>query len=430
MRYDSAMDPNAMNPAMVAACVARDVAAIFRILLAGGMHQREIAALVRMSQSEVSEILSGRRVMAYDVLVRVADGLGIPRGMMGLAGIEVQEEVDEDVERRKLLAIAGAIMFGTPVFGQPEPLAVRRVLVDPPRRIGMIDVQVYGQTLAQLRALQRQVGGMASREPLAATARAGEQLLKAEAAPEVHRRMRLLVSDVHRLAGWAAGDIGLVDDYRAHIHQALDLAVGSPERIAQVLCTAGSMEKELGDPKYALKLLQLGQMSAADCSDHRVRAVLGGEAVAGYIAFGYPDMAKQELATARSLFADADDSQSVPGFASYGQGHAMWAVGEFQLGNFEAARADIINALAERSVDDVWCNALDTIILATINMRAGEIREGIQQTHRALALVGQVGSRMLEERMMPLADALASRQDSTCRDLARVIRSIKREERP
>ena len=83
MRYDSAMDPNAMNPAMVAACVARDVAAIFRILLAGGMHQREIAALVRMSQSEVSEILSGRRVMAYDVLVRVADGLGIPRGMMG-----------------------------------------------------------------------------------------------------------------------------------------------------------------------------------------------------------------------------------------------------------------------------------------------------------------------------------------------------------
>ncbi|HSL08950.1 MAG TPA: hypothetical protein VK887_13385 [Pseudonocardiaceae bacterium] len=44
------MDPNAMNPAMFAACVARDVAAIFRILLAGGMHQREIAALVRMSQ--------------------------------------------------------------------------------------------------------------------------------------------------------------------------------------------------------------------------------------------------------------------------------------------------------------------------------------------------------------------------------------------
>lgn len=63
--------------------------------------------------------------MGYDVLVRIAQGLGIPRAVMGLAGIEVEaesEEVDEDVERRKLLAIAGAIMFGAPLFGDPEPL--------------------------------------------------------------------------------------------------------------------------------------------------------------------------------------------------------------------------------------------------------------------------------------------------------------------
>jgi hypothetical protein len=33
-----------------------------------------------MSQSEVSEIFSGRQVQSYDVLVRVADGLEIPRG--------------------------------------------------------------------------------------------------------------------------------------------------------------------------------------------------------------------------------------------------------------------------------------------------------------------------------------------------------------
>ena len=37
------------------------------------------------SQSEVSEILKGRQVMAYDVLTRIADGLGVPRGYMGLA---------------------------------------------------------------------------------------------------------------------------------------------------------------------------------------------------------------------------------------------------------------------------------------------------------------------------------------------------------
>jgi plasmid maintenance system antidote protein VapI len=424
------VDPDNMSRAMREACARHDIRAIFRFLIDGGMTQRELAVLVKMNQSEVSAIVAGRRVLAYDVLIRIADGLGIPRGMMGLAmtveveveDVENEQEVDEYVERRKLLAMAGAILFGAPALDEMEPLIVRRVRIDPPRRVGMTDVKIYRETLAQLQDLQQQVGGMACREPLVVTAWAGEQLLKAKAVPEVHRRLRLVVSDAHRSAGWAAGDVGLIDDYRAHTHQALDLAAGSPERIAQVLCTAGSMEKELGDPKYALKLLQLGQVSAADCSDPRIRGVLGGEAVAGYIAFGRPDMAKQELATARGLFADADDSKAVPGFKAYGNGHAMWAVNEFLLGNFEAAHGEIINALQERLVDDVWGNALDTIILALISIQAGEIREGIQQTHRALVLVKQVGSRMLNERMMPLADELENRNDSTCQDLARIVR--------
>jgi len=46
---------------------------------------RRIAELVGQSQSQVSEILAGRQVIFYDVLVRIADGLGIPRGWMGLA---------------------------------------------------------------------------------------------------------------------------------------------------------------------------------------------------------------------------------------------------------------------------------------------------------------------------------------------------------
>ena len=52
---------------------------MFRLVVDGGVTQRELAVLVRMSQSEVSEVLSGRRVLAYDVLVRIAEGLGVPR---------------------------------------------------------------------------------------------------------------------------------------------------------------------------------------------------------------------------------------------------------------------------------------------------------------------------------------------------------------
>lgn len=413
---------------MAEACTSRDISAIFRLLVEGGMTQHQIALLVHMSQSEVWNILHDQRqVQGYDVLVRIADGLGIPRGRMGLAYEEPREEpeVDEDVERRKLLALAGAIMFGVPVFGEPEPLAVRRVLLDPPRRVGMSDVRMYEQTMVELQALQRQVGGLATREPLAATAKAGEQLLAAEATPEVHRRLRYLVSDAHRRAGWAAGDVGLVDDYRAHMHAALDFAAGDPDRVAQVLCTAGAIEKSLGGSEFALKLLQVGQVAAAQSVDPQVRAVLGGETVAGYVTAGRADLAKKELVTARSLFADADITKSLPGFAAYGNGHGVLASAELKLGNFEAARTEILHALRKRPKDDAWCNALDTIILATTNMRAGEVREGVQDTQRAIVLVGRVGSHQLQQRMRPLADELDKRRDSTCRDLARAVRQFR-----
>jgi transcriptional regulator with XRE-family HTH domain len=72
------------SPTGRAALAARDIGAVFRLLTAHEVSQRTIAHLTGMAQSEVSEVLHGRRVRAYDVLVRIAEGLGIPRGWMGL----------------------------------------------------------------------------------------------------------------------------------------------------------------------------------------------------------------------------------------------------------------------------------------------------------------------------------------------------------
>jgi transcriptional regulator with XRE-family HTH domain len=58
---------------------------VFKILQRYGISQRRIAASTGQSQSEISEILKGRRVVSYDVLVRIALGLGVPRGHLGLA---------------------------------------------------------------------------------------------------------------------------------------------------------------------------------------------------------------------------------------------------------------------------------------------------------------------------------------------------------
>jgi len=73
------------QPEMRRALAARDVGAVYRGLRDVGITQRTIAELTGMAQSEVSEIIKGRQVRAYDVLVRIVEGLGIPREFMGLS---------------------------------------------------------------------------------------------------------------------------------------------------------------------------------------------------------------------------------------------------------------------------------------------------------------------------------------------------------
>jgi predicted XRE-type DNA-binding protein len=68
------------RPRMRAALARRDIGEVYRLLGAAGVSQRQIAALTGQNQSEISDINQGRQVQAYDLLVRIADGLGIPRG--------------------------------------------------------------------------------------------------------------------------------------------------------------------------------------------------------------------------------------------------------------------------------------------------------------------------------------------------------------
>jgi hypothetical protein len=75
---------------------ARDIGSVYRLLQRSGVSQRAIAARTGQSQSEISEIIAGhRQVVSYDLLERIALGLGVPRGWMGLA--YEHDQVDEPV---------------------------------------------------------------------------------------------------------------------------------------------------------------------------------------------------------------------------------------------------------------------------------------------------------------------------------------------
>ncbi|MGH3801774.1 MAG: helix-turn-helix domain-containing protein, partial [Pseudonocardiaceae bacterium] len=420
------------EPGMHRALAGR-LSTVYKLLKAAGFSQRLIGALTGQSQSEVSEIINGRQVMAYDVLERIADGLGIPRGDMGLAYDEStsappNEEVDENMKRRALLAAGGMVVLGQPVFGTPDPSALtfRDVITRPPSHIGMPDVEIFEQVTARLGVVDRESGGFAAREMLVAVAQGGEELLTAQCAEPVRQRLLGAVSEAHRLAGWASGDVGLIDQCRWHMHRAMDHAQGQQERLAGVLASAGDMEKHYNAPNDALKLFQIATAGLPVNADPQSGAVLHGLAASAYLTLGHAEHARAALKQSRNLFVEvAEPEAALPFFAFYGPGHGLLAATGAKLADYALAHADVQRALDTRPDYDVRCRALDTIVLATILINSGELRDGINETRRALDLVTVVGSQRVRDRLEPLERALAGRRDSTCQDLARRVRTLR-----
>jgi tetratricopeptide (TPR) repeat protein len=234
------------------------------------------------------------------------------------------------------------------------------------------------------------------------------------------------VSEAHRLAGWASGDVGLIDQCRRHMHRAMDHAQGQPERLAGVLAAAGDMEKHYNAPNDALKFFQLGTAGLSPKADPQSSAVLHGLAASAYLTLGHADHARASLANSRAMFTDVPDpDSSLPFFAFYGPGHGLLAATGAKLVDYDAARTDVRRALDLRPEYDVRCRALDTIVLATILINAGELRDGISETRRALDLVTTVGSQRVRDRLEPLEFALSARRDSTCQDLVQRVRTLR-----
>lgn len=115
------------DPVMRLALAVRDITTVYRLLQKLGYSQQRIAAMTGQSQPEVSAIIHGRQVMAYDVLSRIADGLGVPRGYMGLAS--TPEATQPESGRGAALARTRLAVLGLAVTpGQPPRLSEASVV--------------------------------------------------------------------------------------------------------------------------------------------------------------------------------------------------------------------------------------------------------------------------------------------------------------
>ena len=342
-------------PGMCAALAVRDISTVYRLLTEAGVTQRAIAQATGQSQSEVCEILQGRQVMAYDVLVRIAAGLGVPREVMGLgygayAGGTVEEpgeEAEADMLRRHfshLLALGGAAAFGAAIPGMGELLTNSSspvLRMDTPSRVGTADVGAIRSYTASLATAARTVGGQAN--PAAALAEWADGYLSSDASLTTRAALLSALSQLHVIAAWCCHDSYAPRAAVHHFGQAVELATQADDNVAAsyALRHAAMMFLDRREPNDALKLVQLAQLHLNDAPGKDPRTAPLGAQLSALNALALAEMSDSDSTArqARSRLDCARDGYDPPGSHARACMDLNAAQVHLRLGSFDAAEA-------------------------------------------------------------------------------------------
>jgi transcriptional regulator with XRE-family HTH domain len=432
---------------------ALDIGALYRILQDAGVSQRQIAGLTGQSQSEVSEIVAGRRtVESHQLLKRIVTGLGIPPELMGLSwwgpngtwygfegaypgegtAIETPEGVSAAMLRRHLIAHGGKIIVGVLSGSVPSDTPIAKVgeLLDSlgelppaalPSRLTHAHVAQVHDLRRRLDETRRTFGGDPATSGAAATR--AEQLLTVPGPEQVKQAMMTAVAHLRLHAGLAAFDAGLYHHALHHYAQALELATkgGDAHCQARALHLAGLAAIENGHPNEGLKLCQAAQVATwtippDDPRRASAQACPLMDSATALAMLGEHQQAYRCAEQARDLWSPT------PG-DSYGDMDRAPALLEIDRG-----RLDIAEQFATASVRR-WENITPVgrtrsgIILATIHVKAGEQR-GLQLAHRAITDTTKLTSVRARRQLLPLADTLDTRRGSDYQELARTARQV------
>lgn len=417
-----------------------DITALLRVLREVGLGQRLIADLTGRSQSRISEMAAGRRVMFYDVLVSISKGLGIPPERMGLSwwgpdgkwygpdgaydGREapqsgVVREVDDEMFRRDLLAQGSITLYGLTWAGKPVLGALLGVDGGPgastlPSRVGMGDVAEIEASTEQLREASRTRGGQSP----AALAIASEysRLMEVPAASDaVAARRGAALAALWEVTGVCCVDSGDDRSARWCYREAVTLAreVGNKPRVAGALEYAAILDAARDHPEYAVKLWQVALELQRAAGDTREVAWMQS-----HIAFGMAKMghngAVEQLTRARDGFAAVNKFDQADW--DYQSAVIYWLAG--RLDTAEAFTAQVGATGWVRPV-----GILAGVLRATIHVQTCEPR-GLTMADQAIQSVAALRSRRAREKLAPLATALEARPGSDAQELARMARQV------
>lgn len=424
--------------------IAWDIGALYRVLQGdAGLRQRQIAARTGQSQSEVADIITGRRkVESHSLLRRIAEGLDIPPELMGLswwaadgtyAGpdgaycgevtvAELPKGVSAEMQRRHLLALGAIAAFGAPIEGLGEIMGLGTPTPAP------LPSQLFGVHVVQVRELTRSlhtaIHAYGSQPQLSSAAAAqADQLLDVPGTEPVTQALMAAVAELHNVAGWAGLDAGLHDYAMYHYTRALELAIEAGDAYQQVvaLSCAGLTMVEHGHPNDGLKMLQLGQVKSWDIPpDHDMRkiaeACVQADAATTLASMGEAQAASTELAKSRELWQPAHTDP-------WGDPDGRVACLEIERGRLDMAEPFAVASVRRWEGISQRGRTLSAVVLATVHVQAGE-PDGLAMAHRAITDVTKLSSVHARTRLRPLAVALEGRPGADAKELARMTRQV------
>ncbi|GAA2693008.1 MULTISPECIES: helix-turn-helix domain-containing protein [Actinosynnema] len=411
-------------PAVRDALARHDIGLVYRYLGRQGVSQRSIAELTRQNQSDVNKIANNRaEVRSYELLARIAEGLGVDRGLMGLAytaGAHRDADPtwtgeDEDMRRRALLGIAGKLVMGATLLPAERGLFARTTRATPlPGRVGAAEVAQVREVTAVLRAKDLLLGGGSCRAAILGHAQGAAALLGGDCAQDTRADLVSAVAEVKTLAGWTAHDLGMPGEALNWLTQALEetRSAGNPAHTAIVAHHLGRVPLDHLDPGQALKYFQLGRIAAAEADSPLAVAFLEADMAIAYADQGQPRRALDVLTRAQDEFDLAQQEEQHAPYTRFFDRVAMRTaaarvhtrLGMTDSGQRAVAIEGLTRALADIPPDHARQQAFSHALLAACYLAEGEIDTAVGIGEQALNAVRAVRSQRLRGQLTLLRE--------------------------
>ena len=396
----------------------RDAGTLFQFLRRCGVSRARISALTGLTETRVRQIAQGRQqVTSYEVLERLACGLSIPRGYLGLGYADMSVpslvHVDDPSGDPGFLGTLAALAFGSGPFDPGAFMDLPSAIgISMPSTVTADHVAMVRDVTDGHRRFDADHGGGCCRDSAATYLRWALGMLDARfATDDVRRQLLVALADLHQVVGWACHDLGDHGRARRYLAAALALARQADDlrQAAGCLYRLGRISIHQHRATEALKLWQLGQILAQDSGCLISVAVLHANEAWAYAQLGDAPRVRDSLARAEDELGRAS-ADSAPTWAEFflapadidgssGVVYGCLATHAQHRDRYAPMALDHASrALTARRTGEARSRVFDAITTATGHLLTGDVTAAQVQAHLAVDLAGSVASLRVCDR--------------------------------